>query len=182
MSSKAAQEKTLSKTCMDVLKTLQVYQGNTDKGYPVYAERIENEARSGTPDLYISALGMSCWIELKCAAKKGLTGTINLSHIRKGQIQWHRKYRKGGSESFYLIQLGSGKLAEYFLVKSEHGPELQLGISYATLTAICSARCIGKAGLRNVLEHAIDWNTVISANFSRWASHEFDWLHHHRPD
>ena len=93
-----------------------------------FAERIENSCGNGTADLVLSANNVDTWIELKCCDRpKNDTTPIDCSHIRKGQVQWHRRKRKAGNDTWCLIQVGSGHHAIYYLFESSMLPYLKEG-------------------------------------------------------
>ena len=119
----ATAEKTLSSKCVKA----------KPRGW--FHERIENSSGNGTADLVLSMNNIDVWLELKCcpAPKKN---TITLSHIRKGQIQWHRKKRAAGCNTYYLIQVGSGAKAMYAVVNSVYGPKLKEGMDARELPLI----------------------------------------------
>jgi len=144
----ATAEKTLSSKCVKW----------KPRGW--FHERIENSSGNGTADLVLSRNNIDVWLELKCCAmpKKGV---IQLKHIRRGQIQWHRKKRAAGCTTYYLIQVGSGLKAEYYLVNSTYGPRLKDGVQYEELglISICSTKDLGFALSRActiVENHALD--------------------------
>ena len=84
-----------------------------------FAERIENSCGNGTADLVLSWNNIDTWIELKCCTRpKKLDTPIDCSHIRKGQVQWHRRKRKVGCDTWILIQVGSNTNAYYFVFDS----------------------------------------------------------------
>lgn len=95
-----------------------------------FAERIENSSGNGTADLVLSRNSVDTWIELKCCARpKNIDTPINCKHIRKGQIQWHRRKRKAGCTTWILIQVGSGREAYYYAFHSIHAASLKEGLS-----------------------------------------------------
>lgn len=109
-------EKTLSKKCGE----------NKPKGW--MHERIENLCGNGTADLVLSKNSVSVWIELKCAGMpKSIDSPIDCSHIRKSQIQWHRKMRRAQCLTWCLIQVGKGASAYYCLFDSKHLEDLKAG-------------------------------------------------------
>jgi len=144
----ATAEKTLSSKCVK------------QKPKSWFHERIENSSGNGTADLVLSRGNIDVWLELKCAPmpKKGV---IALRHIRKGQIQWHRKKRTAGCITHYLIQVGSGAKAEYYVVNSAYGPRLREGVEYIELglISICKGHDLAAilARVCKIVEnHALD--------------------------
>lgn len=136
----ATAEKTLSTKCVK----------HKPKGW--FHERIENSSGNGTADLVLSRNNIDVWLELKCTAMPK-TGVVRLSHIRSGQIQWHRKKRFAGCKTFYLIQVGSGTKAVYYLVDSVYGKQLKCGTYLEDLDMISD--CKGR-DLSVVLQVACD--------------------------
>lgn len=114
----AVAEKQLSKKCV------------ANKPQSCMAERIENSVSNGTADLVFTRRNVSCWIELKCASlpKKPET-PINCSHIRKGQIQWHRRMEYARNTTWCLIQVGGGRKAVYFMFQGHYIKDLREGQS-----------------------------------------------------
>lgn len=114
----ATSETQLSKKCVQA------------KPEDYFAERIENSSGNGTADLVLSRDSIDTWIELKCCARpKNADTPINCKHIRKGQIQWHRRKRKAGCTTWILIQVGSGKELCYYAFHSLHAPSLKEGMA-----------------------------------------------------
>lgn len=135
-------EKGLSKKCMAKLPP------------KYFGERIENSSGNGTADLVISHRNVDSWIELKCASKPRDVGAfVNLKHIRKGQVQWHRRKRRASSETWFLIQVGSGLSATYIAIRGLWASDLRDGMTLSEIKAVC-----GKWGsdLRTILQYMAD--------------------------
>lgn len=95
-----------------------------------FAERIENSSGNGTADLVLSKDNIDTWIELKCCARpKNLDTPVNCSHIRLGQIAWHRRKRTAGCTTWCLVQVGTGAKARYYAFDSLHMAFLKEGKS-----------------------------------------------------
>lgn len=77
----------------------------------IHLERIENIAGVGTPDVQ-GWLGCQFWCELKALAKKPVIDC----EVSPDQVRWARKRHMVGGYSWFLIQVGSGKDAERFLI------------------------------------------------------------------
>lgn len=128
-------EKTLSKKCV--------------KAKPLgwFHERIENSSGNGTADLVLSRNNIDAWIELKCAAlPKNEATNIDCSHIRIGQIQWHRKKRRANCDTWCLVQVGKGHKTKYFAFSSLYMSDLKTG------------QCV-----KWYKDHAYCWSSSLSA-------------------
>lgn len=123
----ATAEKTLSSKCVK----------QKPKGW--FHERIENSSGNGTADLVLSRNNIDVWLELKCAPMPK-SGVVSLKHIRRGQIQWHRKKRFAGCKTFFLVQVGSGAKAIYYLVDSVYGKQLKEGTYLEDLDIISDCK------------------------------------------
>ena len=67
-----------------------------------YAQRIENRAGGGVPDVHCMLNGFPFWLELKVANK------FIVKHSPH-QIAWHTSYAARGGLSFFLISSLSSK-------------------------------------------------------------------------
>jgi hypothetical protein len=67
-----------------------------------YAQRIENRAGGGVPDVHCMLNGLPFWLELKVANK------FIVKHSPH-QIAWHTSYAARGGLSFFLINSLSSK-------------------------------------------------------------------------
>ena len=141
----ATSETQLSKKCVQA----------KPEGY--FAERIENSSGNGTADLVLSHNSVDTWIELKCCARpKNVDTPINCKHIRKGQIQWHRRKRKAGCTTWILIQVGSGREAYYYAFHSIHAAALKEGlreVDYSETFAYSKGH-----SLESVLDRLVSYN------------------------
>lgn len=123
-------EKGLSKKCMAKLPR------------KYFGERVENSSGNGTADLVISHRNVESWIELKCASKPRDSMTnVSLKHIRKGQVQWHRRKDRAFCQTWFLIQVGSGHHAEYVIMKGIWAEDLRDGMTLSEMKAECAMWC-----------------------------------------
>ncbi len=119
-----------------------------------FGERIENSSGNGTADLVISHRNIESWIELKCASKpRALNGFVNLKHIRKGQVQWHRRKKRAGCQTWFLIQIGSGLKATYIAIKGLWSQDLRDGMTLDEIKGACAKWC---TDLRTILQFIAD--------------------------
>lgn len=101
-------------------------------GPDLFLTRIENDLDSGTPDVHGCYNGKTFWVELKALAKpkNPLKVSLNLS---PGQISWHFNYARSGGKSYVLVQFGSGKDSQKFLIPNQNILQFQEPVTLGAL-------------------------------------------------
>ena len=149
----AAAEKQFSRRCIESMK-----------GHGFMLERIENSSGNGTPDLNVSKDGVDCWIELKCCnLPKRTTTKLGLKHIRKGQIQWHRKRSNVDCETWILVQVGKAAEAQVFAFKGIDAKRLAEGVTLSEAMVISEYHYGGtKADLVQIIKRLHNINRLVA--------------------
>jgi len=120
--------------------------GTRDMRPRLHLERIENDVGTGTPDV-AGYLGQCFWIELKAAARRPMVDC----GVDPDQVRWHRNRANAGGASWFLIQVGSGRDAERFLIPGYRALEFTEKVPLERLRAL--AVLPPDTTPRNVLNH-----------------------------
>ena len=69
------------------------------------AQRHEDKYSAGVPDVSYSMNGVDGWIELKTIESwpKNIKTTINIPHLKAGQVNWLEEFGKAGSGRMFLL-------------------------------------------------------------------------------
>lgn len=106
------------------------------------ANRIENRAGGGIPDVHILLDGLPFWMELKVSSS-------NKVKLSPHQIAWHMAYYARGGLSYFLVKSPSS--GELLLFGGSQGPELLAdGLGAAPLARYASAAALFE-GLRPLI-------------------------------
>ncbi len=106
----------------------------------LHIQRVENLVGSGAPDVEGKLReGSQFWIELKSAARPKRDGPIRFK-VRDSQVEWMRRRVAVGGQAWLLLQVGSGRAAERYLVWGGHAAKVQEGWTETTLIQACEIR------------------------------------------
>lgn len=92
--------------------------------------RVENSAGSGMPDVegQLKDYGQF-WLELKACAWPARKTTQIRPKIRPAQVEWISRRAKAGGNVWLLVQVGTGKTRERFLIHGAYVEELDTGVT-----------------------------------------------------
>ncbi len=106
----------------------------------LHMQRVENSVGSGAPDVEGKLRqGEQFWIELKSAARPKKNGPVRFK-VRDSQVEWMRRRVAVGGSAWLLLQVGSGRAAERYLVPGKYAKTVQDGATETTLTQMCEMR------------------------------------------
>lgn len=106
----------------------------------LHMQRVENSVGSGAPDVEGKLRGAGqFWIELKSTARPKRDGPVRF-RVRDSQVEWMRRRAAAGGRTWLLLQVGSGRSAERYLVPGEHAKMVQNGATETTLMQVCEMR------------------------------------------
>ncbi len=110
----------------------------------LHIQRVENSVGSGTPDVEGKLNGGDqFWIELKSTARPKRDGPVRFK-VRDSQVEWMRRRAAVGGRPWLLLQVGSGRAAERYLIPGEYAAQVQEGRTETTLTQMCEVRQHGR--------------------------------------
>ncbi len=106
----------------------------------LHIQRVENSVGSGAPDVegQLRFAGQF-WIELKSTVRPKRDGPVRFK-IRDSQVEWMRRRTAVGGKVWLLLQVGSGRSAQRYLVPGKYANIIQAGVTEVTLTQMCEVR------------------------------------------
>jgi hypothetical protein len=102
----------------------------------VLAERVENLAGSGTPDVGAIRDGTVLKVELKTCARPARPSTPLRVEVKPTQPAWHARWARAGGLSVWLVQVGSGPHARRYALPGPLGERLAAGLTEAELAEL----------------------------------------------
>lgn len=98
--------------------------------YPdLHLVRIENAVDCGTPDVAGCLMRRHFWIELKSVRKPVRASTLIRPGLSDAQIEWAEAHCRAWGRCSVLLQIGSGRNREIWLIDGIHARTAQNGLT-----------------------------------------------------
>lgn len=97
--------------------------------HKLHMNRVENSVMRGMPDVEGCMCGNQFWIELKVVGTPARQYTILKPTFQPAQLPWLRRRTKAGGRAFVLLQVGSGRGARRYLLRSDDAQQLEDGLT-----------------------------------------------------
>jgi len=108
-------------------------------GQELDMHRVENSVSQGMPDVegFLGGAGQF-WAELKAAERPKKPDTPVRFDVREAQVEWLRRRWSLGGAAWLLVQVGSGRTRDIYLIDGSQARDVQRGMTEKALREIAA--------------------------------------------